>query len=416
MSSDDPNMSKESKSKSQSMSEIASVYSTGSASKSASASASTDANVKPTNVSSSKKKSKKKPKSSDQKSKSKPKSGKIATSGSKQSKAKAKSKKKSADRKAGEKSSKKKKEKSADEKKKSKKKSADNKKSKKKSGGKSASSSSASKELKEQKKICRKIRKVEASKGAVAVNSEKAIESAGYTVNAVAPYYTSDYSTVISAEAKKAADLGGSLAGGRLVVKVITLAECSPRARVNLLQNAVRIMRYVSVAGSEKDPKTGHRRKGPLSPIFVQVADIFLVGTVKLFVFMQYCPGRSVYDWVKAQRKAASDAAGSQESKEALQTMIRDWFKALVKGIHELQRIGVAHRAVKLQVRQKVCNHLQSSFFLPLPARSSGRELQTKVDWLEQVGLLLQSPEFNQDEHSHAEEGTPGAIQPAPAP
>lgn len=338
-SNDDLNMSKASKD----MSDCGSVYSTGSTPGSTSAaiatspstspmnSTSTDGNKKiaSSNASKSKKSSKKKSKSADKasnkkKSKSKPKNHKSVSSDSKQKQAKTKSKKKSAD---------------------GKKKSVDGKKSKKKSSSKSAPTSAKSRDAKDKKQIYSKVRMIETSKGAVAVNSEKAIESAGYIVKAVAPLYTSDYSTVIGAETKKS----GGTSGGHLVVKVITLTECPPRARINLLKNAVRIMRYVGSGGNEKKSKS---RKGSLSPVFVSVAEIFLVGTVKLFIFMQYCPGRSVYDWVKTQRKSGGLDTGDQKSKEATQTMIRNWFKALVKGVNELQRIGVAHRSVKLQVRK----------------------------------------------------------------
>ncbi len=351
---DDPNMSKSA----QSVSVTTSVYSNGVSTTSTATLSASAADTK-------KKDSKKKPKSSDNKaggggghkskskSKSKPKSReKAVSSGSATKQSKSKEKKKTKSKKTT-KSKEKKKKKSADggkskekkssERKSKKKKSAESKKKSGKKGSKSSGSGNSSRPVSltahEKKKICHKVRKIEASKGAVGVNSEKAIEGAGYLVKDVAPYYTSDYSTVLSAESKK-----DGAAVSQLVVKVITLAECSPRARVNLLQNSVRIMRFVGGGGSGGNPK---KVGASLSPLFPSVADIYLVGTVKLFVFMQYIPGRSVYDWVKVQRKQG----GELNRDEAVQTMIRKWFKAMVKGVHELQRIGVAHRAVKLQVR-----------------------------------------------------------------
>src|SRR5699024_5873026 len=109
---------------------------------------------------------------------------------------------------------------------------------------------------KEKKKIGSKIRRIEATKGAIAVTNENAIGSAGYTVENGAKLFCSDYSMVLHCKKPNAKI-------ARMVVKVINLTECSPRSRANLLQNSVRIMRYVSGANG--------KGKDPISPLFIMV-------------------------------------------------------------------------------------------------------------------------------------------------
>src|SRR5699024_9199285 len=136
----------------------------------------------------------------------------------------------------------------------------------------------------------------------------------------------------------------------RMVVKVINLTECSLRSRANLLQNSVRIMRYVSGANG--------KGKGPISPLFIMVHDIFLVSGVKLFIFMTECDSnRTLYELVKSQQNLPPSD-------------IRTWCKSIVAGVNELHKIGVAHRAIKLQHilfdsvgNAKLCGWSKSVFY-----------------------------------------------------
>ena len=176
---------------------------------------------------------------------------------------------------------------------------------------------------KEKENMGKMVHKIVETKGAIAVTSENLIGQAGFTVTSGRLYH-SDYSQVL--RAKKT---GSKSTADKLVVKVVNLTECSPRSRANLLKNSVRIMRYVSGIGD--------KTKDPISPLFITVSDIYLVSGAKLFIFMAECDStRSLYELVKSSQSPSS-------------TDIRSWTKAISGGVHELQRIGVAHRAVKLQ-------------------------------------------------------------------
>lgn len=172
----------------------------------------------------------------------------------------------------------------------------------------------------EKKEMGIKVRKVEVTQGAIAVTNESAITSSGYVVEGP-KLFQSDYSMVL--RARKGTNKS------RIVVKVVNLAETSPRSRANLLINSVRIMRFISSAAD--------KNKGPLSPLFIVVHDIFLVCGVKLFIFMNECDSnRSLYDMVKSkQTLTPSD--------------IRKWFRDMVAGVDALQQMGCAHRSIKLQ-------------------------------------------------------------------
>ena len=214
----------------------------------------------------------------------------------------------------------------------------------KSSQAKTESASAEKLDPKDKNKIGSKVRKIEATKGAIAVSNESAISKAGYALES-GRLFQSDYSQVLRVKKSKGDN-------GKLVVKVINLTECSPRSRANLLQNSVRIMRYIG------DAAQGKKKKGPLSPLFIAVADIYLVNGVKLFIFMQECDSsRTLYDLVKS-------------SQSLLAKDIRTWFKAIISGVHELQRVGVAHRAVKLQhilfdaaAKPKLCGWGKSVFY-----------------------------------------------------
>ncbi|XP_017479496.1 PREDICTED: CBL-interacting protein kinase 30-like [Rhagoletis zephyria] len=172
---------------------------------------------------------------------------------------------------------------------------------------------------KEVELVSKNVRKVMETKGANVVTSEAAMEASGYTVEGP-KIFSSDYSTVL--RAKKGT-------GKSLVVKVINLAECSPRSRSTLLKDSVRIMRYISGAGS--------RTHEPLASVFVPVEDIFNVAGMRLFIFMATCDSnKSLYDMVKANQSLTP-------------ADIRTYFKSVATGVHQLQQIGVAHRAIKLQ-------------------------------------------------------------------
>lgn len=197
---------------------------------------------------------------------------------------------------------------------------------------------------KDKKSIGDMVRKIEATKGATAVSNDNAIGQAGFVIEC-GRLYQSEYSQVL--RAKKT---GSKNTAGKLVVKVVNLTECSPRSRANLLQNSVRIMRFVSGVGDKS--------KEPISPLFIAISDIYLASGLKLFIFMAECnSSRSLYDLVKSnQSQSAAD--------------IRIWTKAIANGVHELQRIGVAHRAVKLQhilfdyeANPKLCGWGKSVFY-----------------------------------------------------
>lgn len=195
---------------------------------------------------------------------------------------------------------------------------------KSKDGSKSETVSAKDMPATTQKKIGSMVRKIEACKGAIAVSSEKAFQNAGYSLESVKLFH-SDYSQVLRAKKN---------GKGGFVAKVVNLTECSPRSRTNLLQNSLPILRFIS--------GVNEKQKEPLSPLFIAVLDIFLVGGCKLYIFMPECKSASsLYDLVKTGKTIAP-------------TDIRKWFRSMVTGIDTLQQMGVANRGIKLQVRWRM--------------------------------------------------------------
>lgn len=165
------------------------------------------------------------------------------------------------------------------------------------------------------------VRKIEACKGATALASESTILGPNnYVVKSNKRIYQSEYSQVFPASNSTL------LPEAKLVAKVVNLLECSPRFRANLLQTAVRIIRYCTALQ-------------PRSDLFIKTYDLYVVGGTKLFHFMDLCePGRPLYDLIKSKDKSKCTAAD-----------VRRWTKAIAHAVDKLLRLGVAHRAVKLQ-------------------------------------------------------------------
>lgn len=191
-------------------------------------------------------------------------------------------------------------------------------------------------------KLAKMVNKIETTRGATAVSNEATIRAAGFIIEPT-KLFQSEYSVVHKAKYNK------SGTERNIVVKMVNLTECSPRFRTNLLKNSVRILRYVSGCDNYgPDSSSGNKTGGsnvrtgisvaPQSPIFIQTYEIFVLSGVSLFIFMQECnAARSLYDLVKSTRENLAPAD------------IRKWCKSIATGVNKLQRIGAAHRAIKLQ-------------------------------------------------------------------
>ncbi|XP_027204450.1 uncharacterized protein LOC113798160 [Dermatophagoides pteronyssinus] len=174
--------------------------------------------------------------------------------------------------------------------------------------------------------IISKIHKIESMPGAIVIRNEATINTAGYFIDRTNSLNQTEYSQILRAKKKDKLQSSSDSDQPPIAVKITNLTECSPRFRGNLLRYSVRIMRYVSTM-----------RRNSMTVIFPKIYEVFQMDSVKLYIFMdEYQVSPTLYDLVKSPTPIKPDE-------------IREYMRAIVSGISVLQKLGVAHRYLKLQ-------------------------------------------------------------------